>query len=456
MILAALQWTTTVWGTNMLRFLRIIRFVCSSAVVAICVFALLQRSNDARPYGTAGRVPKFLSAAAIGDSNLADNGAGGFDFMTHQLHNVVDPTSATDAATQAYVLAHSGSMAIGGTVTSGTSGSVLFIGAGPVLAQDNAHLNYAPSLIRLNLVQNGADPADGGGYLTAQNLSSSGIVQQTWKDNTSTFRGAFGYSNPANHIFLVKDTSTAGILISDLSGIHNSTHLIDAYETRSGDVPIVVENLSLSGYSGIAWQNSSGTYKGSMGFGNASVTNIGLQSKNFFASSGTDYVFNDVGSSTDEVIIGMTNGSTFVQFANGSSAATAGTGVGRIRYNNTTFRFESSVNGSGSYQPIITGGAIAAPTFGACGTSPSATLPGGHSPDGEQHSTITIGTGGPTSCDVVYAFSYSGTPTCVITGYGAAGAAGLYISVISPTGFTVTSPGGGALTGDKFGFHCDP
>lgn len=58
--------------------------------------------------------------------------------------------------------------------------------------------------------------------------------------------------------------------------------------------------------------------------------------------------------------------------------------------------------------------------------------------------------------DVVFAFSYSGTPTCTISGYGAAGAAGVYISTISSTGFTATTALGGALTGDKFGYHCDP
>jgi hypothetical protein len=35
-----------------------------------------------------------------------------------------------------------GGMAIGGTVTSGTPGSVLFVGTGPVLAQDNTNLNW--------------------------------------------------------------------------------------------------------------------------------------------------------------------------------------------------------------------------------------------------------------------------------------------------------------------------
>lgn len=38
-----------------------------------------------------------------------------------------------------------GAAAIGSTVTSGTAGSVLFVGAGPVLAQDNTNFNYTTS-----------------------------------------------------------------------------------------------------------------------------------------------------------------------------------------------------------------------------------------------------------------------------------------------------------------------
>src|SRR5439155_676064 len=41
------------------------------------------------------------------------------------------------------------SMAIGGTVTSGTAGSVLYLGTSGVLAQDNAHLFYQPTGARL-------------------------------------------------------------------------------------------------------------------------------------------------------------------------------------------------------------------------------------------------------------------------------------------------------------------
>lgn len=44
-----------------------------------------------------------------------------------------------------------GSMSIGGTVTSGTTGSVLFVGSGPVLAQDNANFFWDDSNNRLGI-----------------------------------------------------------------------------------------------------------------------------------------------------------------------------------------------------------------------------------------------------------------------------------------------------------------
>ena len=41
-------------------------------------------------------------------------------------------------------------MSIGGTVTSGTAGSVLFIASGPVLAQDHTNFAYASGVLTLN------------------------------------------------------------------------------------------------------------------------------------------------------------------------------------------------------------------------------------------------------------------------------------------------------------------
>ena len=45
-----------------------------------------------------------------------------------------------------------GSMSIGGTVTSGTTGSVLFVGSGPVLAQDNANIFWDDTANRLGIL----------------------------------------------------------------------------------------------------------------------------------------------------------------------------------------------------------------------------------------------------------------------------------------------------------------
>jgi len=47
-----------------------------------------------------------------------------------------------------------GGMAIGGTVTAGTAGSVLFVAAGPVLAQNNANFFWDDATTRLGLGNN--------------------------------------------------------------------------------------------------------------------------------------------------------------------------------------------------------------------------------------------------------------------------------------------------------------
>lgn len=113
--------------------------------------------------------------------------------------------------TKGYVDDNAGGMSIGGTVTSGTTGSILFVGSGPVLAQDNAGLFFDPATDRLGIGTatpggiisalhsvNGITPA-----LSIQN-ASSGSSAQTRIDmysNTGSTAGTRGFS-----IFLTSST----------------------------------------------------------------------------------------------------------------------------------------------------------------------------------------------------------------------------------------------------------
>lgn len=84
-----------------------------------------------------------------------------------------------------------GGMAIGGTVTSGTPGSLLFVGSGPVLAQNNANLFWDATNLGLNIGT--TTPAVGLPYLNVSKLyddsdnndSSVGINLSTSATNAS-------------------------------------------------------------------------------------------------------------------------------------------------------------------------------------------------------------------------------------------------------------------------------
>lgn len=111
-----------------------------------------------------GPVTSVGNATAIADkalaiAKLADGTAG--QLITWSAAGVI-ATVATGTATQVltsngagaaptFQAAAGGGMSIGGAVTSGTTGSILFVGAGPVLAQDNATLFWDNTNKRLGI-----------------------------------------------------------------------------------------------------------------------------------------------------------------------------------------------------------------------------------------------------------------------------------------------------------------
>lgn len=91
----------------------------------------------------------FKTIAVSGQSDVVADSAA--DTLTLAAGSNV--TITTNAGTDTITIAASGSggVAIGDTITSGTPGSILYVGTGPVLAQDNANFSYDPSSDRLTV-----------------------------------------------------------------------------------------------------------------------------------------------------------------------------------------------------------------------------------------------------------------------------------------------------------------
>lgn len=89
---------------------------------------------------------------------------------------------------QDFSFASTGGMSIGGTVTSGTTGSVLFIGAGPVLAQDNAKFFWDDTNFRLGIGTSspGASIDTTGAIIAGGNLTFRKDFAPTISQSTAT------------------------------------------------------------------------------------------------------------------------------------------------------------------------------------------------------------------------------------------------------------------------------
>jgi hypothetical protein len=220
-----------------------------------------------------------------------------------------DGTWATPAA-------GGGGMAIGGAVTSGTPGSVLFIGGGGVLAQDNANFSFDDTDFILSVghagVTHSAFNLNGvPAIFTIPNASGN-----NWFEGDAGNKTLSGYAN-----FGTGDTSLSSLttgfqntaigtqaLHSMLSGHDNFAMGVnamywsqsDAYNTAIGANALV--NLGQSGAGG-------GTNNGNVAIGNAALGQLTLAGGNVGIGFGTMSNIVSPTTASNNVVIGNQAGS---------------------------------------------------------------------------------------------------------------------------------------------------
>lgn len=154
-------------------------------------------------------------------------------------------------------VSNSTDMAIGGTVTSGTTGSVLFVGSGPVLAQDNANLFFddtndtlgvgttrsgaiSGTNPRLRVKGSGATSSTSGFEVQNSSASSLFLVRD---DGLINFGSSGSFTNSTGQFALSTTGSGAGILLGGDALLYRSA----ADVLRTPDSLTVDTNLSIGG-----------------------------------------------------------------------------------------------------------------------------------------------------------------------------------------------------------------
>ncbi len=140
---------------------------------------------------------------------------------------------------------------IGGTITSGTTGSVLFVGAGPVLAQDNANFFYDDTNNRLGLLTAApthsltlGSTATGIAYFnTADQTTNYERALLSWSSNVFTLRLAEAGTGTGRNLSF--ETATATLALTN-GGQMNFT----GTQTTDTTPMVLLHN-------GVSWSSSS-------------------------------------------------------------------------------------------------------------------------------------------------------------------------------------------------------
>lgn len=213
-----------------------------------------------------------------------------------------------------------GSMAIGGTVSSGTAGSVLFVATGPVLQQDNANFFY---------------------------------------DNTN-HRLGLGTTSPQAQFHVVHATQPIMALAVNATDVNRRFDAIDGTfkEARiiSGDTTAGAVTIIASGTSGkfSVWTNNAAVEQfdilpsGRAAFGvPQGAPAAGINARLHVAGGAGD-------TTVPTIMISGSGNTGSLNMQAGQSAAVSAASTGSLRYNASTQHFEISENG-GAYTQVGTG-----------------------------------------------------------------------------------------------------
>jgi hypothetical protein len=160
----------------------------------------------------------------------------------------------------------SGGMSIGGTVTSGTTGSVLFIGAGPALTQDNANLFWDDTNNRLGIGT--AAPTDklhlaassGSVTVLADDSATNQYAQFSAKSNTRRYNIGVGGNGTGQNGKLFFYDATAGGFRGFLDSTGRWAINLDPFQTPNSMLQIQANNTGIPALyvstSGIGGSNS--------------------------------------------------------------------------------------------------------------------------------------------------------------------------------------------------------
>lgn len=267
------------------------------------------------------------------------------------------------------------SMAIGNVIGGGAlPGSVLFVGAGGILQQDNPQLFYDDAA---NILLVGSNVPIGF-FDTKLEVFRTGhcvvsIVSVTAASDAVLILGTLTAPTDSAIFLDESDAQKLKFALGDVNGdaLRNAAtkltiqqngnvgigvttignHRLRVAMDASGQECVRLDGLAADNYADMVWFDSAAVEKGGIGYANVGVANT-LAGRNFFYSPGAvDWIFSDA--TTDWVRIYATTNSVGLELANGSASGLSAAGKARIRYNSGAGTLQVSFNG-GAYVTFVT------------------------------------------------------------------------------------------------------